>query len=57
MESVGDEVIIGAVLKVARTTEVLVDLPMVRNQLGDQENINPVRLRASQVHFGRFDWE
>jgi hypothetical protein len=57
MEMVGDELIVGAVLKVARTSEVLVDLPMVRDGLGNEENINPVRLRASQVHFGRFDWE
>jgi hypothetical protein len=49
--------IAGAVLKVARTSETLIDVPMVRDQVGNQQNINPVRLRASQVHFGRFDWE
>lgn len=57
MEEVGDDVIAGAVLKVARTSETLFDVPMVRNQIGNQENINPVRLRASQVYFGRFEWE
>lgn len=46
----------GAVLIVSRTTETLVQVPAARDQLGNVKNINPIRLRASQVQFGRLDW-
>jgi hypothetical protein len=47
----------GAVLKVVRSSEELIQVPMVRDQIGNEDNINPVRLRASQMQFGRFEWE
>lgn len=56
MTAVDSSEIVGAVLKVARTSEVLVEVPTVRDQIGNTDNINPVRLRASQVYHGRFDW-
>jgi hypothetical protein len=56
MTSVDPNEVVGAVLKVARTSEVLVEVPTVRDQVGNTDNINPVRLRASQVYHGRFDW-
>lgn len=52
----GDEAV-GAILKVVRTSEELIQVPMVRDQIGNEDNINPVRLRASQMQFGRFEWE
>jgi len=41
---------------VARTAETLITVPMVRDPVGNQDNINPVRARTSQVHFGRLAW-
>ena len=52
-----DVEIAGAVLKVVRSSEELIQVPMVRDAIGNEENINPVRLRASQMQFGRFEWE
>jgi|GEM_PF-1587017 len=48
---------VGAVVVVARTTEELITVPMVRDPVGNQDDINPVRMRTSQVHFGRLAWE
>jgi len=55
--ALSDTEIAGAVLKVVRSSEELIQVPMVRDAIGNQENINPVRLRASQMQFGRFEWE
>ncbi|MEE2828818.1 MAG: hypothetical protein VX498_06500, partial [Myxococcota bacterium] len=57
VSEVGEEAIAGAVLKVVRTSEELIQVPMVRDQIGNADNINPVRLRASQMQFGRLEWE
>ncbi len=56
MDSIDATEVVGAVLKVARTSEVLIEVPTVRDIVGNEDNINPVRLRASQVVHGRFDW-
>lgn len=48
---------VGAVVVVARTAETLITVPMVRDPVGNQDNINPVRARTSQVHFGRLAWD
>lgn len=55
--AVGDENARGALLSVARITENEITVPMVRNQIGNQDDINPVRFRAAQVEFGRLGWE
>ena len=55
--ALSDTEIAGAVMKVVRSSEELIQVPMVRDAIGNQENINPVRLRASQMQFGRFEWE
>ncbi len=47
---------VGAVVVVARTTEELITLPAVRDPVGNIDDINPVRVRTSQVHYGRLDW-
>lgn len=46
----------GAVVIVTRTSETLITVPMVHDQLGNQEDINPVRLRVSQAQYGRLGW-
>jgi hypothetical protein len=56
LEALSGVPVAGAVLKVLRTSEELIRVPMVRDQVGNEENINPVRLRASQMQFGRFGW-
>jgi len=56
MGAVDPSAVAGAVLKVARISETLIDVPMVRDPIGNENDINPVRLRASQVVHGRFDW-
>lgn len=56
LTGLSDLPIAGAILKVVRSSEELIHVPMVRDQIGNEENINPVRLRASQMQFGRFDW-
>ena len=57
LQNTAREDVHGAVLKVVRTSEELVNVPLVKDQIGNEDNINPVRLRASQMQFGRFDWE
>lgn len=49
-------VAVGAVVIVARTTDGLMTLPSVRDPVGNVDDINPVRVRTSQVHYGRLDW-
>jgi len=56
LTALSDLPVAGAILKVVRSSEELIQVPMVRDQVGNEENINPVRLRASQMQFGRFDW-
>jgi len=56
LAQVGAENVHGAMLSVSRITEELITVPMVRNQVGNQDNINPVRFRAAQVQFGRVTW-
>jgi hypothetical protein len=48
---------VGAVLVVARTHDSLITVPMVRDPVGNQDDINPVRVRTSQVHYGRLAWD
>lgn len=50
------QAVAGAVVVVTRTNETLITVPMVRDQLGNQEDINPVRLRVSQAQYGRLLW-
>ncbi len=57
LERLGDVQIEGAVLGVSRVTEELVQVPLARDQIGNEDNINPVRLRLAQVQFGRLAWE
>jgi hypothetical protein len=57
LDRVPEDEVGGAVLVVSRTAEKLITVPMVRDQVGNQEDINPVRLRLSQVQFGRLAWE
>lgn len=52
----GDE-IVGALLSVSRVNEQLVQVPLARDQVGNGDNINPIRLRLAQVQYGRVDWE
>ncbi|MBN95333.1 MAG: hypothetical protein CL928_14910 [Deltaproteobacteria bacterium] len=52
LETVG-----GAVLVVGRTNESLITVPGVRDQVGNRDNINPVRFRATQMQYGRLSWE
>ncbi len=47
----------GAVVIVARTSDTDITVPMVRDPVGNQDDINPVRVRTSQVHYGRLAWE
>lgn len=57
LERLGDVEIEGAVLGVSRVTEELVQVPLARDQIGNEDNINPVRLRLAQVQYGRLTWE
>ncbi len=52
----GEEVA-GAIVSVSRVNEQLVNVPLARDQIGNEDNINPVRLRLAQVQYGRVDWE
>lgn len=47
---------VGAVVVVSRTSETLVTLPAVRDPVGNIDDINPVRVRTAQVHYGRLAW-
>jgi hypothetical protein len=51
-----DEVV-GVVVAVSRTAERLIEVPLVRNVIGNAEDNNPVRFRASQVVFARLEHE
>ena len=44
-------------LMVTRTSEADITLPAVRDPVGNIDDINPVRFRASEVQVGRFAWE
>lgn len=46
----------GAVVVVSRTSENLITVPMVRDPIGNQDDINPVRVRTAQVQYGRLAW-
>ena len=52
---VGD--VAGVVVAVSRTSERLIEVPLVRNVIGNAEDNNPVRFRASQVVFSRLEHE
>ncbi len=47
----------GVVVAVSRTAERLIEVPLVRNVIGNAEDNNPVRFRASQVVFARLEHE
>lgn len=57
LDGIGDTPIQGAILSVSRVNEQLVSVPLARDQLGNEDNINPIRLRVAQVQHGRMDWE
>jgi hypothetical protein len=49
--------VVGAVLTVSRQSEDLITVPLARDLIGNQEDINPVRFRVAQVQYGRLQWE
>ena len=57
LAGLADEEILGAIMSVSRVNEQLVNVPLARDQIGNEDNINPVRLRLAQVQYGRVDWE
>ncbi len=57
LSQVDTSTVAGAVLVVSRTSEELITVPLVRDQVGNSDDINPVRLRLAQVQFGRVNWE
>ncbi len=51
------EAVRGAILIVSRTSEELIQVPMVRNETGGAEDINPLRLRATHMVVGRLAYD
>ena len=57
VDELSGEEVVGAIMSVSRVNEQLVNVPLARDQIGNEDNINPVRLRLAQVQYGRVDWE
>ena len=56
-ERVNMDDVVGVVVAVSRTAERLVEVPLVRNVIGNAEDNNPIRLRTSQIVFARLEHE
>jgi hypothetical protein len=57
MDGLAGDDVSGALLSVSRVNEALVTVPLARDQIGNEDNINPIRLRLAEVQYGRVDWD